>query len=54
MKKLIIIGLVLFISSCHTHKHCTTSESSEKVCCNKSETKKTCEKSETKPCCTKK
>ena len=61
MKKLFIIGLILFVTSCHSHKHCATSDKTkcEKTCEKKCETsdKKTCAKSctttTTESCCTK-
>jgi hypothetical protein len=62
MKKLILLGLIVFMASCHSHKHCSTTDKAkcEKACEKKCETTntKTCTKSCTKPektksCCKK-
>lgn len=63
MKKLLFLGLIIFVASCNTHKHCTTDTAKcEKACEKKCETAstKTCVKSctsetktTTKSCCKK-
>lgn len=63
MKKLLLLfGLIVFMTSCHSHKHCTTTDADkcEKACEKKCETAntKTCTKSctkteTTKSCCKK-
>ena len=56
MKKLLILGLIVFMASCHSHKHCSTTDKvkCEKACEKKCETTKSCTKTEkTKSCCKK-
>ena len=51
MKKIILLGLVVFLTSCASHKHC----SHEKKSCDKSKESCKTEKTETKKsCCEKK
>ncbi len=62
MKKLILLGLIVFLGSCASHQHCAKTDAAkcEKACEKKCETAsstktctKSCTKTETKSCCKK-
>lgn len=58
MKKLFILGLIIFMTSCHSHKHCSTTDAAKyETKCETANTKtctKSCTKTETtKSCCKK-